>query len=93
MKRFIIAAVAATLVLASCGADNTQLDDAPVGQIDDTPSFIMTNVDQFPNIAFRCMGANGLYTTTREGAGALKIVVNDPECKAYNPNIATVVSG
>lgn len=92
MKRSIGIAIAAiaTLGLAACSRDE-QLDDAPVGQIDDTPSFIMTNVDQFPNIAFRCYGVNGIYTTTREAAGAITIVANDPQCGG-DPQF-TAVSG
>lgn len=78
-------------VAAACGSDNTQLDDAPVGVVDDTPSFIMTNVDSFPNVAFRCLGVNGIYTTTREAAGAITIVANDPQCGG-NPQY-TAVSG
>ena len=74
-------------------AENEQLDDAPVGIIDDSPVFVITNVDKFPNVAVRCYGANGIYTTTRDAAGAITIIVNDPECPEYDPAIATVVSG
>lgn len=94
MKRTIIAGLAAAAIvvgLASCGSDKTQLDDAPVGVVDDSPAKILTGADSFPNIAVRCYGHNGIYTTTREGAGAIHIVANDPECggdPAY-----TVVSG
>lgn len=92
--RILLAALAvASFSLAACGDQNEQLDDAPVGQIDDAPVFVITNVDQFPNVAVRCYGANGIYTTTREAAGAITIVVNDPECPDYDPAVATVVSG
>lgn len=72
--------IIATMGLVSCGSDKTQLNDAPVGKIDDSPAFIITNPDQFPNIAIRCYGVNGLYSTTRQGANGIIIVVNDPEC-------------
>lgn len=85
----LLAALA--LGLSACGSNDTQLNDAPVGKIDDAPTFVMTNADGFPNVAFRCKGVNGIYTTTREGAGALHIVANDPECKG-NPEW-TQVSG
>lgn len=93
MKRISVLLVAATLAVSACAADEQQLNDAPLGQMDDSPQFVMTNLDQFPNVAFRCFGANGIYTTTREAAGAITIVVNDPECPDYNPDVATVVSG
>ena len=32
-------------------------------------------------------------TTTRDGNGAITIVVNDPECPGFNPELTTVVSG
>lgn len=68
---------------AACSEDE-QLDDAPVGVIDDSPSFVMTNVDQFPNIAVRCYEGNGLYTTTRD-YNALTIIVGDPACEDGDP--------
>lgn len=81
MRKILVAVVAVLGIvgLASCG-DKTQLNDAPVGKIDDSPAFIMTNPDQFPNIAFRCLGVNGIYATTRTGANGIIVVTNDPQC-------------
>jgi hypothetical protein len=77
--RLAAATLAVTAItLTACGK-NEAFDDAPVGVIDDSPSKILTNADQFPNIAVRCYGVNGIYTTTRD-YDAITIVTNDPEC-------------
>lgn len=78
-KTLVVAAVAGLVALSAC-SDNTQLNDAPVGIVDDSPSFVLTNVDDFPNIAIRCFGENGIYTTTRDYGDAITIIVSDPEC-------------
>ena len=94
--RAALAALALVTAATAAGCavdDQTQLDDAPVGELDDVPQKVLTNLDQFPNIAVRCYGANGVYTTTRDYGDALTIVVNDPECPGFDPAGATVVSG
>lgn len=99
MKRAIIIGACVALGLTACGDDNTQLDDATVGVVDDTPQFVMTNLDGFPNVAFRCFEGpdvtdgvpTGVYTTTRE-TDNLKLVINDPQCPGYDPAIPTVVT-
>lgn len=88
-KTTIIGLALATLSLAAC-ANNEGLDDAPVGQVDDAPVLVLTNVDEFPNVAVRCYGVNGVYTTTRD-YDAITIVANDPECGG-DPAL-TAVSG
>lgn len=101
MKRFIgyaVLPVIAIVGLASCASDKTQFDDAKTGKVDDTAQFVMTNVDGFPNVAFRCFTGpdiasggvpNGIYTTTR-ASDNLKIVVNDPQCPGYDSTKPTV---
>jgi hypothetical protein len=74
----------AALALAAC-EDGEQLDDAPVGVIDDSPVFVMTNVDQFPNVAVKCYEGNGIYTTTRDYGDAITIIVGDPACADNDP--------
>lgn len=102
--RNLLAAAAFTLVtagtVAACTQDDQQLDDAPLGQMDDSPQKVLTNLDQFPNVAIRCyfpegaVAPIGIYTTTREASSAaMRLVVNDPTCEGYNPEVATVVSG
>lgn len=103
MKRKIMtvaAIVGLSVIAAACTEDDQQLDDAPLGQMDDSPVFIMTNVDKFPNVAVRCyfpagaVAPNGIYTTTRAASSAaMRIVVNDPTCEGYNPDVPTAVSG
>lgn len=86
-----VAGVLAVGVLTAAGcSDDTQLNDAPVGKIDDKPVFVMTNADEFPNIAARCYGVNGMYTTTR-AYDALTVIANDPQCGG-DPKL-TQVSG
>lgn len=85
----IVGVVLAMGLFAACGKQ-TQLNDAPVGKIDDSPTFVMTNADKFPNVAFRCFGVNGIYTTTRD-YDALTIVANDPKCGGDPTH--TVISG
>lgn len=84
-KPLILAAVGglALLTLAAC-SEGDQLSDAPVGIIDDSPVFVMTNADQFPNIAVRCYEGNALYTTTRD-YDSLTIIVDDPVCVDGDP--------
>ena len=85
-RRLVAAsAIASLAVLSACKEQKDELDDAPVGIIDDAPQFVMTNLDQFPNIAVRCYGGNGIYTTTRDYGDAITIVVSDPECAVGNP--------
>lgn len=86
MKKQTIIALALVLgagAVAACG-DNDQLDDAPVGIIDDTPVFVMTNADAFPNIAVKCYEGSALYTTTRD-YDSLTIVQDDPACVDGDP--------
>lgn len=77
----------------ACGSDKTQLNDAPVGKIDDSPAFIMTNPDEFPNIAIRCYGVNGIYATTRTGANGIIIVTNDPMCNSGSKDVTAIGNG
>lgn len=92
MKR-ILSTLVCAIVIVSCGSDQTQLDDAPTGVVDDSPANILLNADSFPNVAVLCYKGNGIYTTTRDGGDAITIISNDPACPSYNPDIATVVGG
>lgn len=90
MKRLISAVVvlAAALGLGACSKP-TQLNDAPVGKIDDRPAFVITNPDEFPNVAIHCYGVNGIYATTRTGANGIVVVVRDPQCGGSGPTDVT----
>lgn len=76
----IAAVVTAALLVAGCDNYNNERGrgDAPVESSDDSPAVIINFPDQFHNIAFKCMGGNGLYTHTREAAPV--VIVDDPEC-------------
>lgn len=81
MKKITTLAAAAAITLAACGADTTQFDDANVGAVDDTPQFVMTNLDGFPNLAVRCLGNHLVVTTTRSYGDAVNINWDDPMCE------------
>lgn len=88
------AGVGVAFLLVGCGADAGRgVGDAGVNK--DKVSQILPNQgqigqlsgqaniisfpDQFANVAFRCNGVDGVYSTTR--AAAPVIVPNDPQCK------------
>ena len=66
------------LVLTSCSSDTRGTGDAPVGPYDDSPARIVNFPNNFANVAFKCLGHNGIYSSTREAPPV--IIVNDPEC-------------
>jgi hypothetical protein len=73
-------AVGALGLLAGCSGFNDArgIGDAPVGQTHEAPRQVWANVDRFPNVSAFCIGANGVYTTTREAAPV--VVPDDPNC-------------
>lgn len=73
-----IGAVALVGVLAAC-ADTSPTGDAPTGDVDDSPARIVNFPNHFMNVAFKCLGPNGIYAHTRPAAPV--IVANDPLCK------------
>lgn len=79
MRRLIVAGI---LLLTACGDTSSTGDSDPPARedIDDSPPLAVINMpDTFMNIAFKCMGVNGIYAHTREAAPV--IIPNDPECK------------
>jgi hypothetical protein len=82
MKKLILVAVPLLMVLG-CTDDKQHgfKDIAPeAGNLqDDRPPHIINEPDDFMNIAFKCMGVNGIYAHTREAAPV--IVPNDPMCQ------------
>lgn len=81
MKKRLITIVVAGLALAACGDTDGEFDDATVGVIDDVPQFVMTNLDEYPNLAVRCFGPHLIITTTRDYGDAVNINWNDPMCE------------
>jgi hypothetical protein len=79
-RRVALVAAASFLALAGCSGFNDArgVGDAPVGQRFEAPRRVWANIDQFPNVAAFCIGANGVYTTTRQAAPA--VVPDDPNC-------------
>jgi hypothetical protein len=84
VRNLIISAVAIVTfgtVIGACSEynDDRGIGDAPVQQEPDREIRVFPNGDGFPNIAFLCIGGNGVYTTTREAPPV--VVASDPECE------------
>ena len=84
MKRIITTVVAlATIVLAAgCG------NDADPGQRDTGAAKARINMpDNFPTVAHKCYGKNGVYVTNSAEAspGGLAVIVNDTQCMRVTP--------
>jgi hypothetical protein len=80
-RRLAVLGAASVLVtLAGCSGFNDArgIGDAPVGPTFEKPRKVWVNIDQFPNVVAFCIGANGVYTTTREAAPT--VVPDDPNC-------------
>lgn len=88
MKRFAICVSVATvtsgaIVLASC-SHHPALKDAPAKSTDVSGAAIVNMPDQFPNVAWKCAGVNGIYVNTRVAGVNLVVVINDPNCATPN---------
>jgi hypothetical protein len=79
-----VAVIVGLGALTACG------DGEPNSRTDVSEDDIAVNIagvnveampDRYPNVAWRCAGRNGLYTTTDR---LLYIVVMDPNCGAEN---------
>jgi hypothetical protein len=84
IRRFVFA-VAAVALLSGCEArdDNDGAGDAPIARVDDSGWTVYNGVDRYPNIAFKCVGPNGLYTARNADeshARMFQVVPNDPNC-------------
>jgi len=74
------AAVAGVALLGACNSwkEDRGVGDAPVGKSNDSAAYVINMPDTFMNLAWRCVGENGIYTHTREAAPV--IVPADPNC-------------
>lgn len=84
MRRYrglLYASLAVTLVTA-CGTENSPTDDLSdqQGVYDHTGWTVVANFDEFPNIGYRCIGSDKVYSTTRI-ALPLVVVPNSPDCR------------
>lgn len=80
VKRLTVIAVV-VLVASGCQGYNDKRGrgGAPINlPSDDSPAEVVNFPDKFHNVAFKCMGVNGIYTHTREAAPV--VVPNDPMC-------------
>jgi hypothetical protein len=80
MRRLVITGVAIVAVfgLSASSCDRKGLGDAPIGEQHEAPRQVWLSGDSFMNISPYCIGANGVYTHTREAPPA--VVANDPNC-------------
>jgi hypothetical protein len=80
LKILVIAFAVAATALTGCSSynDSRGKGDAPIGKYDDAPVFVRNQPDGFQNVAFSCIGLNGVYTTTREAAPV--VIADDPNC-------------
>lgn len=74
----ILGSIAIVLVVSSCGDTSSTGDSDRPTSIDDTGPVVINFPDTFMNIAFKCLGKNGLYSHTRPGSPV--VIVNDPMC-------------
>ena len=81
MRRTALAA-AVTIALVGCSGfnDDRGKGDAPIANKggDDSGAYLVNFPDGFSNVAHKCLGGNGIYTTTRDAAPV--VVPDDPEC-------------
>lgn len=76
----VAAILSALLVASGCSRDEKGMGDSPVGDRHEAPRQVWLAPDQYPNIAAWCIGVNGVYATTRQGAPPV-IVTDDPNCQ------------
>lgn len=84
IRRLAIPLMVAVL-LGGCEArdDNDGAGDAPIKAVDDGPWIVVNGVDRYPNIAWKCVGSNGVYTARNADATharMFQVVPNDPNC-------------
>lgn len=63
--------------VSACG-NNATVDARDKG----SAKLIINMPDGFPNVALKCLGTNGVYTSNNTGAGSGSpaVVLNDPQC-------------
>ena len=76
----VILVVFVVLMAAAGCSDTSPTGDSPTGDIDDSPAAVINFPDKFMNIAFKCMGVNGLYAHTREASPI--VIPDDPMCRS-----------
>lgn len=72
-------------LLAGCDVtdDDDGAGDAPIVRVDDGGWTVINGVDRYPNIAWKCVGPNGVYAARNADsahARTFQIVPNDPNC-------------
>lgn len=77
MKKLIIPAALAVLLVGCSHHD--ALKDAPASVNNDTAN-VITMPDHFPNIAWKCIGLNGVYVNTRDAGVNMVVVEGDTNC-------------
>lgn len=102
-KSLVASAVIGIVVsvsLAACGVgkgsheDKRGRGDVPTGPKDYTPPRIVNNADQYPNISVKCDGQYGylIFTTTHTINDVPPVIVPDPRCPGWRPDLVTPYS-
>jgi hypothetical protein len=86
----IVAALAVTAALSGCGVNEYKEDrgrgDAPVStENNDDPANIVSMPNNFANVAYKCVGPDMVYVTSRPSDSAghgIFVVPNHPDCAA-----------
>lgn len=72
MKKVLaVVLVSGLALLSGCGLVEEHKSkrgrgDAPVGRTDDTPATVLNMPDNFPNVAFKCVGGKTVWVTQNE---------------------------
>lgn len=77
--RIVAVAAAVTVGLAGCGAQASRgIQDSGIKSTDNSKAAITNFPDGYANVAFKCIGKDGVYVTTRDAAP--QVVLNDSNC-------------
>lgn len=68
------------LIVSGC-SHHPALKDAPITGTDLSGAHIVNMPDEFPNVAWKCAGVNGLYVNTRSAGVNFIVITNDPNCQ------------
>lgn len=74
----VAAVIGLVLLNGGAGKERRGRGDSPVGVVDDSPAEVVNMPDRFANVAFKCLGPNGIYSTTSDAP--VVVIANDDNC-------------
>lgn len=81
-----LAVVLTALLFVACSSDPNQTtfgetgQDAGVSRRDDSPAVVINFPNGYSNVAFKCNGTTGVYSTKNDNGRAVAAVANDGAC-------------